>query len=114
MSERIEQFFSDGISAISVTGGVVRLDFVVLSPTEKDSGGNPKMEITHRAVMPLDALVRATAKLQETVQALVERGFVRQPPTVASPSLVERTAAPDTVSQPSEPVPPRPKGVPFP
>lgn len=79
MSGRDEQIFCDGIGSIAVTGSVIRIEFVTISMAEQEPGGNPKLELTHRVVMPIDGFLGAVGKLQETVQALVRRGVIRQP-----------------------------------
>lgn len=65
-----DQVYSDGIGAISVIGGTVRLDLVVLSPTEREANGQPKTVFLQRIVMSLDGFQRSAAKIQEAVTAL--------------------------------------------
>jgi hypothetical protein len=92
-----DQVFCDGVSMIAATGGVVRLDFVTLSATERDANGNPKAEFSHRMIMPIEGFVPFVGKLQETVQALMRRGVVRQQPAASPPPDVandERGAMP--------------------
>lgn len=65
-----DQVYSDGIGAISVIGGTVRLDLVVLSPTEREANGQPKTVFLQRVVMSLDGFQRSAIKIQEAMQAL--------------------------------------------
>ena len=44
-----EQLFSDGIGSIAIIGGVVRIDLVALSPTEKEAGDNPRPFFSNRS-----------------------------------------------------------------
>jgi len=115
---RDDQIFSDSVGAITVTGSVVRIDFVALSPTERDPSGSPKMEFTHRVVMPIEGFVRSVAKLQETLQALVSRGVLRPGASASASSLMPDNAPAgvpdDAPNNETPPVPPKPKLVPFP
>jgi hypothetical protein len=67
-----DQIFSDGIGSISIVGGIVRIDFVVLSPTEKDAGGQPKAIFQQQLVMGAEAFLRSTEKMQGAAQALAK------------------------------------------
>src|SRR5260221_9613356 len=69
-----DQIFSDGIGTISVIGGTVRLDFVALSPTEREANGQPKAVFCQRIVMGVDGFLRSASKVQEAVQALSKMG----------------------------------------
>jgi len=67
-----DQIFADGIGAISIIGTTVRLDFVALSPTERDEKGQMKTVFTQRVVMGMDGFLRSAQKFQEALQALQE------------------------------------------
>ena len=67
-----KELFSDGISRISVIGGVVRADLITLSPPETDSGGQPRPILTARLVMGIEAFMRSAEKMQEAVQAILK------------------------------------------
>ena len=73
-----EQIFSDGIGTITVIGATVRLDFVALSPTERDPNGQPKAVFKQRIVMGVDGFIRSASKVQEAVQALSKMGALQQ------------------------------------
>ncbi len=93
-----DQIFSDGIGTISVIGATVRLDFVALSPTEREANGQPKAVFRQRIVMGVDGFLRSAAKVQEAVQALSKMGATTpQTPSWSDP--VTRTEdVPTTVS----------------
>ena len=82
MSDVSEQIFSDGIGAIAMVGGVVRIDLVVMSPTEKDAGGQPKPVFQQQIVMGAEAFLRSTEKMQAAAQTLVK--MAAQPRAVPS------------------------------
>jgi hypothetical protein len=73
-----DQIFSDGIGTITVIGATVRVDFVALSPTEREPNGQPKAVFKQRIVMGVDGFLRSAGKVQEAVQALSKMGAVQQ------------------------------------
>ena len=75
-----DQVFADGIGAISIIGTTVRLDFVSLSPTERDEKGQPKTVFTQRVVMGMDGFLRSAQKFQEALQALQKMGALQPTP----------------------------------
>jgi hypothetical protein len=92
-----DQIFSDGIGAISIIGGTVRIDFVAISPTEKDAKGQPKVAFLQRIVMGTEGFIQAAEKMHGAKQALTKLSAA--PPPVApldiSSSAVE-TPQPET------------------
>jgi len=79
-----DQIFSDGIGTITVIGATVRLDFVALSPTEREPNGQPKAVFKQRIVMGVDGFLRSASKVQEAVQALSKMGAVTQGPGMSA------------------------------
>jgi hypothetical protein len=91
-----DQVFSDGIGQVSIVGGTVRLDFVVLSPTEKDAKGQPVAVFCQRVVMGIDGFMQSAAKIQEASQAvlkLAQRPREPQPAASEPPVTVPAKAA---------------------
>jgi hypothetical protein len=76
-----EEVYSDGIAEITVTGPIVRIDLMSLSPTERDARNNPKPVFRQRIVMPVDAFANAVELMQKAVHGLVEAGAIRQDAT---------------------------------
>lgn len=66
------QLFSDGVGGIAIIGGIVRIDMVTLSPTEKDENGQPKAVFQQQLVMGIEAFLRSTEKMQGAAQALAK------------------------------------------
>jgi hypothetical protein len=94
-----DQIFSDGIGQVSIIGGTVRLDFVTLSPTEKDAKGQPTAIFSQRVIMGVDGFMQSAAKIQEAAQAvlkLAQRPRDGQTQQAAEPA----TSAPAPVSAP--------------
>src|SRR3954469_723376 len=106
------QIFSDGIAQITVIGGMVRLDFVAYSPTEKDAKGQYLPVFCQRVVMSPDSFLHATAKMQEAAQAIAQmaqRPPAGQPAAPAPQSKTVPAAEPgpaiQSVTPPKRPFP---------
>lgn len=78
------EIFSDGIGEITVTGSVVRIDFVSLSPTERDGEGRPCPIFRQRIVMPVEGFVHSLALLERTTRKLIEDGRIAPPPATST------------------------------
>lgn len=84
-----DEVYSDGIAEITVTGPIVRIDLMSLSPSERDSNNNPKPVFRQRIVMPIDAFANAVELMQKAVNGLIEAGAIKQTSSIAS--IGERT-----------------------
>jgi hypothetical protein len=101
-----DQIFSDGIGTISVIGATVRVDFVALSPTEREPNGQPKAVFRQRIVMGVDGFLRSAAKVQEAVQALQKMGATgsQQAPSWNEPAArAEEVSAVTVAATPATP-----------
>lgn len=85
-----DELYADGIGEITVTGTIVRIDMMSLSPTERDASNNPRPVFRQRIIMPVDAFANAVDLMQKALGGLVEAGAVRRvgdiahiPPTEA-------------------------------
>ena len=72
------ELYADGISEITVTGSIVRIDLMSLSATERDEKNNPKAVLRQRIIMPVDAFANAVDLMQKALGGLVEAGAVRR------------------------------------
>ncbi|MGC4024894.1 MAG: hypothetical protein QM744_06910 [Mesorhizobium sp.] len=77
-----DELYSDGIGEITVTGTIVRIDLVSLSPTERDLKGNPKPVFRQRIIMPIDAFANSVDVMDKALAGLVDAGAVRRAPEV--------------------------------
>ena len=93
-----QQIFTDGIGKISVIGGVVRLDFVVYSPTDADANGRPRQIFTHQVLMGVDAFMRASIQCAESAKQLA--ALPQAKPTPATPAPAPAPAAPEPAPAP--------------
>jgi len=90
-----EELYADGVGEITVTGSIVRIDFVSLSHDQRDAHNNPKPVVRQRVIMPGDAFAEAVKLMQKAVAGLAETKPVDR-----------RTVLPirDTASPAAEPV----------
>ena len=82
--------FADGIANLSVSAGVVRIDFYVIRPRGQQGGGDGEVERDiHLSVnLPLPGFVGSINLLQRVINELVQRGIVTAgPPSEPTPPL---------------------------
>jgi hypothetical protein len=80
-----DDVYADGIGEITVTGPIVRIDLVSLSPTERDAGGNPKPVFRQRVVMPAEGFAGAFELMRKVVDGMRASAVLPpQPPQPAS------------------------------
>jgi hypothetical protein len=84
-----DELYTDGVGEITVSGTVVRVDLVSLSPTERDENGAPKSVFRQRLIFSLEGFANAVELMQKAFQGLVETGAVRR-----SSSRLEGALAP--------------------
>lgn len=72
------EIFADGISAIHVTGNVVRIDLMTLQPHLKSDNGQPVVEVNKRIIIPLEGFIQSLAPQQDIVKQLVTAGVLSQ------------------------------------
>jgi hypothetical protein len=73
-----EELYADGIGEITVTGSIVRVDFVSLSATQKDANNNPQAVVRQRIIMPGDAFANAVNLMQQALNGLTDAGLVQR------------------------------------
>jgi hypothetical protein len=82
-----DELYADGIGEITVTGSIVRINLVSLSPTERDEKGAPKMELRQRVIMPLDAFANAADLMQKARLGLAKAGAIRRTDDMAAAQI---------------------------
>ncbi|WP_395676103.1 hypothetical protein [Inquilinus sp.] len=99
------EIYSDGIGEITVTGNVLRIDLVSLSPTERDANNTPKATFRQRIIMPLDGFANAADLIQKVMQGLIEAGAIQRRPTpeAAAPAGTGPVPAPNGAHRNSSP-----------
>ena len=71
------EIFADGMGEITLSGGMVRIDLVSLSPTKQDAEGKPQLDFRQRIVMPPDGFLRSFSAMEDLVKKLVDAGVVK-------------------------------------
>jgi len=92
-----QELFADGIGEITLVGGMVRIDWVSLSVTERDEQGQPSLEFRQRVVMPPEGFLRSFSAMEDLVKKLVDAGVIRR-----------QESAPGSIGQESTAGRPRP------
>jgi hypothetical protein len=81
-----DELYTDGVGEITVSGTVVRVDLVSLSPTERDANNIPKSVFRQRLIFSIEGFANSVELMQKALQGLVEAGAVtrtqRTQPTV--------------------------------
>lgn len=72
----MELKFCDGVMDISITNGVVRVDFFNYTNGERDKNGNPPREFSHQTVLTPEAFLQTYTAFDQMVNELVERGLL--------------------------------------
>jgi hypothetical protein len=72
-----DEIYADGISEITLTGNVVRIDFVSLSRTERDANNKPKAIFRQRIVMPTDGFANSAVLMNNVLSGLIKSGAVK-------------------------------------
>lgn len=68
------ELFTDGVGEITVSGTIVRVDLVSLSPTERDADNTPKRVFRQRLVFSVEGFANSVELMQRALQGLIEAG----------------------------------------
>ncbi|HEV7951046.1 MAG TPA: hypothetical protein VGP24_14880 [Glaciihabitans sp.] len=72
------ELYADGIGEITVTGGIVRIDLVSLSHTERDAANQPVPVFRQRVVMSVEGFANSFEVMQKAMHGLIEGGAIRR------------------------------------
>jgi hypothetical protein len=72
--------YTDGVDEITVSGSIVRVDLVTLSPTERDANNAPKRVLCQRLIFSVEAFANSVDVMQKALQGLADAGVVRRNP----------------------------------
>ena len=78
------EIFADGISAVHVTGNLVRIDLMTVQPQLKSKDGQPVVEVNQRIIMPLEGFVQSLAVQDNIIKQLIEAGLLKKDEQPAS------------------------------
>lgn len=73
-----KELFADGISAVHVTGNLVRIDLMTMQPHLNSENGQPVVEINNRIIMPLEGFVQSLSVQDNIVKQLIEAGVLKK------------------------------------
>ena len=75
--DKTQEVFADGIGEIVLSGGMVRMDLVALTGSQRDENNQPKLEFRQRVVMPPDGFLRSFSAMEDLVKQLIKAGLVK-------------------------------------
>ena len=73
-----QEIFTDAISAVHVTGNLVRIDLMTVQPHVKSDNGQPVVEINKRLIMPLDGFIQSFSVQENIIKQLIEAGVLQK------------------------------------
>ncbi|MCE5285816.1 MAG: hypothetical protein LLG02_08220 [Pelosinus sp.] len=73
-----QEIFADAISAVHVTGNVVRIDLMTIQPHLKSDNGQPVVEINKRLVMPLEGFIQSFSVQENIIKQLIQAGVLKK------------------------------------
>ena len=76
----MEQKFCDGVEEVSITSGIVRVDFFHYTNGAKSADGRPPREASHRICLSPEAFIQSFTALEQVVKQLQEKGLLQRRP----------------------------------
>lgn len=73
-----DELYTDGVEEIMVSGTIVRVDLISLSPTERDANNFPKKVFRQRLIFSAEAFANSVEVMQNALQGLVDAGVVKR------------------------------------
>jgi hypothetical protein len=75
-----DELYTDGVGEIAVSGTVVRVDLVSLSPIERDANNAPKSVFRQRLIFSVEGFANSVELMQKALQGLIDAGAVTRAP----------------------------------
>ena len=75
-----KEIFADGISAVHITGNLVRIDLMTVQPHLNSDNGQPVVEINNRIIMPLEGFIQSLSVQDNVVKQLIDAGVLKKNP----------------------------------
>ncbi len=75
--DKAHEVFADGVGEIVLSGGMVRMDLVAMTGSQRDEDNQPKLEFRQRIVMPPDGFLRSFSAMEDLVKQLIKAGLVK-------------------------------------
>ena len=74
----MDQRYCDGVEEVSITSGIVRVDFFHYAAGARGKDGRPPRELSHRVLLSPEAFVQAYTALEQVVKQLQEKGLLQR------------------------------------
>jgi hypothetical protein len=101
------ELYTDGVGEITVSGTIVRVDLVSLSPTERDENNVPKPVLRQRLIFSIEGFANSVELMRKALQGLIDAGAVtraRLRPVATAPAAASGTErAPAAAEMPRTP-----------
>jgi hypothetical protein len=73
-----DELYTDGIDEIMVSGTIVRVDLISLSPRERDANNMPKKVFRQRLIFSAEGFANSVEVMQNALQGLVDAGVIKR------------------------------------
>src|ERR1700754_1491139 len=73
-----DELYTDGVDEVMISGPIVRVDLVSLSPTERDANNFPKKVFRQRLIFSAEGFANSVEVMQNALQGLVDAGVVKR------------------------------------
>jgi len=93
-----DEVYADAVGDLTVTGGIVRLDLVSLSPGAQADDKQSNLVFRQRVVLPLEGFLRSYGLMTQLVEKLSRDGVVQrrdEPVSPTSPSQDQTRKSPN-------------------
>jgi hypothetical protein len=80
----VNTIFADRLTNVQIAGTTVRLEFSILDMVPENNLNEPKTNISHVLVMPLEGFVQAFNGQEAVVKKLLADGVLKSNQTVAA------------------------------
>jgi hypothetical protein len=100
-----QEIFADGISAVHVTGNIVRIDLFAMQPHLQSKDGKPVFDISRRVIMPLEGYVKSLAVQEQVLQQLIATGKVQKVDTPVQNDAAAQLGSQPELQPDSQPAP---------
>ncbi len=74
----MDQKYCDGVEEITITSGIVRIDYFHYTTGPKDKNGRPPRELSHRVVLSPEAFVQSFTALEQVIKQLQGKGLIQR------------------------------------
>jgi hypothetical protein len=74
----MDQRYCDGVEEVSITSGIVRVDFFHYAAGQRGKDGRPPREVSHRVLLSPEAFVQAYTALEQVVKQLQDKGLLQR------------------------------------